>query len=188
MLLPALLATALAQAPSGLETAKARARETAYARIALARRIAGDAVLLEAVAAKNKAGETLQQVRAKDQQWTGDPRYPLRRELTAGRCAERLRELVAEDSFVVEAMLMDAQGAVVCSSVETQDYWQGDEAKWIATFEQGKELHVDEPKLDANTNRFAVQLSTLVVRSGARLGALTLTLKLPRDEKAAGPR
>ena len=44
--------------------------------------------------------------------------------MTQGACAERLRALIKEDSFVVEAFLMDAQGALVCASRETSDYWQ----------------------------------------------------------------
>jgi hypothetical protein len=158
----------------------AMVRETAYARGPRARAIAGDRELLLALDAKNLAGETLDEIHKKDQRWMAEKSYPLRRELTTSSCAARLRALTADDPTVVEAFLMDHQGAVVCSTVETSDYWQGDEAKWQKTFRDGKPFFVDEPALDASAGVYGIQLSVLVEQAGKRKGALTLTLRLDR--------
>ena len=99
--------------------------------------------------------------------------------MTQGACADRLRSLVGDDSFVVEAFLTDARGALVCASRETSDYWQGDEPKWQKTYGEGKRLFIDEPAQDTSTGVYAIQLSTLVSNGSAKAGALTLTLRIP---------
>jgi hypothetical protein len=100
--------------------------------------------------------------------------------MTTGPCADRLRALTKGDPFVLEAFLMDAQGALVCATHETSDYWQGDEAKWLKPMKEGLEAFVDEPAFDESTQSYALQLSVPVLRAGARVGALTFTLKVPR--------
>jgi hypothetical protein len=157
----------------------AKVREIAYARAPLAERIASDAQLVAAVVAKNGAGETEEEVQRKDREWTSNAKASLRGELTRGACAERLRTLVKEDAFVVEAFLMDAQGALVCASRETSDYWQGDEPKWQKTYAEGKRLYIDEPAQDTSTGIYAIQLNTLVSNGAQKAGALTLTLRIP---------
>ena len=59
--------------------------------------------------------------------------------------------MVKDDSFVVEAFLMDARGALVCATRETTDYYQGDEPKWEHTYQEGRRVFVDEPALDASS-------------------------------------
>ena len=157
----------------------ARVREIAYARVPLAERIAGDPELLAAVVAKNGSGETAEEVQRKDREWAANPKAPLRAEVTKGACADRLRGMVKEDSFIVEAFLTDAQGALVCASRETSDYWQGDEPKWQKTYGDDKRLFIDEPAQDSSTGVYAIQLSTLVSNGTHKAGALTLTLKIP---------
>jgi hypothetical protein len=87
---------------------------------------------------------------------------------------------------VVEAFVMNDRGTLVCSMVETSDYWQGDEAKWQRTFVDGKDPFVDEPAFDASSGKYAIQVSVPIVEAGKRIGAVTLTLKLNRQE-ATGP-
>ena len=164
----------LLQAPGA-----ARVREIAYARAPLAERIAADAVLVAAVSAKNASGETADDVQRKDREWMANPKAPLRAELTRGACADRLRTLVKEDAFVVEAFLADAQGALVCATRETSDYWQGDETKWQKTYGEDKRLFIDEPAQDTSTGVYAIQLSTLVSSGSRKAGTLTMTLKIP---------
>jgi hypothetical protein len=164
-----------------------RVREIAYARVPLAERIAGDGALVSAVVAKNATGESADEVQRKDREWIANAKAPLRRELTEGACADRLRSLVKDDSFVVEAFLVDERGGLVCATRETSDYWQGDEPKWQKTYGEGKRLFIDEPSLDASTGVYAIQLSLLVARGDHNVGALTLTLKVPASAAAAKP-
>ncbi len=174
----AVLSTADAPPP----TAGARmVKETAYARVALAQSIARDPGVLDAVKTKNKSGETMEQIRRKDAYWIATPHDPLRQQIVQAPCSNKLKALVKGDPLIVEAFAMDFQGALVCSINETSDYWQGDEAKWQRTYQEGKETFVDEPAFDASSGTYAIQLSVPVYDApGQRIGALTLTLKLKR--------
>src|SRR2546425_6673562 len=177
VVLEAALLLAQARSSSALQ-----ARETAYARMPLADKIAGDPDLLKAIVAKNHVVESPADIRRIDEAWIRNRQYPLRKTLTSGPCADRLRKLVADDKLVVEAFLMDERGGLVCATVETSDYWQGDEAKWQKTYRDGTQVFIDEPAMDASTGAFAVQLSRLVSDAhGSKVGALTLTLKIPRS-------
>lgn len=93
--------------------ARSRARETAYARIPTAQRIASDAQLVRAVQAKNQAAESTEEIRRRDEEWKQNARFPLRKELTQNECATRLRDLVSKDPFIVEAFFMDSRGGLV---------------------------------------------------------------------------
>lgn len=158
----------------------AHVKQTAYARMDLARAVARDASITEFVAAKNGRAETAEEVQKRDARWKTGGEQALRKEVTTGPCAERLRALVKSDSFVLEAIVMDAQGAVVCATGETSDYWQGDEEKWRRPMVVGTEAFVDEPAFDESTASYGIQLSVPILRSARRIGALSLTLKVPR--------
>jgi hypothetical protein len=157
-------------------------REMAMARIPKARAIAADPEILKAVAAKNAMRETLEEIRRKDGDWAANPQTPLRKQLSGNACAQRLRDLTKDDPAIVEVILMDWQGANVCVSRETSDYWQGDEAKFRKTYGADKEVLVDEPAFDASSGTYAIQLSVMVMDRSAKLGALTLTLRVRKHE------
>lgn len=171
-----------AQAPRSAADALARVRELAGARIPRVRAVAADAEILKAVQESNARGETLADVQRKDAVWIAQRAYPLRKQVVARSCSNKLRKIVGDDAAVVEAFVMDERGALVCSTVETSDYWQGDELKWIRTYQQGREVFVDEPALDASTGLYAVQISVPVSDPSRRVGAVTFTLKLRRKE------
>jgi len=158
----------------------ARVRQTAYARMELAGGVAHDAAIVGFVQAKNDQKESPAEIQKRDSRWQAGGESELRKDMTTGPCAERLRTLTKGDPFVLEAFLMDAQGALVCATHETSDYWQGDEAKWQKPVKDGLEVFVDEPAFDESTQSYALQLSVPVQRTGTRIGALTFTLKVPR--------
>lgn len=161
------------------------ARNMAYARRNIAEAIASDPLLVKAIRTHNQSGETLDEIKAKDARWIKDTSYPLRAELTHNACAKRLTELTARDPKIVEAFLMNNQGALVCSTKVTSDYWQGDEAKWQQTFGASSDMFVDEPSFDASTEVYAAQFSVLIRADGTNIGALTLTLRFRGDEASA---
>jgi len=178
-----LVAILASPAPSAAQTpAAATVKQAGYARVALAHALASHPEIRKAVAAKNAEGESKPAIERKDREWNASP--GLRRALTTGPCADRLREMTRDDALVVEAILMDEHGANVCLSRETSDYWQGDEAKWQKTFVEAHDPFVDEPAFDASTATYAVQLSVPVVEGSRRIGALTLTLRVRKDAVA----
>jgi hypothetical protein len=161
-------------------------RQSALARLPLARAVAQDPDLVQAVVAKNAQKETEAQIRERDRKWSDHDADPLRKALSESPCAGRMRELVKKDPVVVEVILMDERGANVCVSRPTSDYWQGDEPKWQKPFKEGVDPFVDAPTLDASTGVYAIQLSVPVRREGVAIGALTLTLKIPRAQVQPG--
>jgi hypothetical protein len=179
----ALAGTAWPQAVTPPAQGGAERAQAVAPRVELARLVARDPVLLEALAARNARPESDETIQRKDQEWQANRNSALRKEITGSSCSARLRELLRADPIIVEAFLMDAKGALVCSTVETSDYWQGDEAKWQRTYRDGLELFVDEPALDMSTGTYAVQLSVPASSGGRKAGALTLTLKFPRRQE-----
>jgi hypothetical protein len=171
-------------ARSGAQDAVARVRELAAARLPRAQAAARDPDVVAAVAESNTRAETLADIQRKDATWIAQRVYPLRKLVIGRPCSIKLRKLVSDDPSVVEAFAMDDRGALVCSTVETSDYWQGDELKWIRTFQQGRDVFVDEPALDASTGVYAVQLSVPMGEGERRVGAVTFTLKLRRKDLA----
>jgi hypothetical protein len=182
MLLAALAPAALlaqAQTPAAV-------KQMAHARVKLAEQMAADPQLRKAVAAKNAERESDATREARDRDWTHNKASSLRKDLTSSPCAQRLREMIAADPLVVEAILMDERGSNVCVSRETSDYWQGDEDKWKKPFLEGRPAFVDEPAFDQSSATYAVQLSVPVSEGGRRIGALTLTLKVRKDAVLPG--
>ncbi len=96
--------------------------------------------------------------------------------------------MVKDDPLVVEAFVMNDRGTLVCSMVETSDYWQGDESKWQRTFVGGQDPFVEEPALDPSSGKYAIQVSVPIAEAGTRIGAVTLTLKLNRQDAIATKR
>jgi hypothetical protein len=174
------VAVALVVSSPAQDPLVARVRQTAYGRMELATGVAHDAGLIDFVQAKNDQKETLADIQKRDARWMAGAEAELKKAVATGPCADRLRALTKVDQFVLEAFLMDNQGALVCATQETSDYWQGDEAKWQKPMKEGLDAFVDEPAYDESTQSYALQLSVPVQRGGARIGALTFTLKVPR--------
>jgi hypothetical protein len=181
-----MLITMLAPAALQAQT-PAAVKQMAHARVKLAEQMAADPQLRKAVTSKNAERESDATREARDRDWSHNKASTLRKDLSSSPCANRLRELIAVDPLVVEAILMDERGSNVCVSRETSDYWQGDEDKWRKPFVEGRPAFVDEPAFDQSTATYAVQLSVPVSESAKPIGALTLTLKV-RKEAAAPAR
>jgi len=176
------VAALLALATATPSLAQANLRELAAARIPLVRAISGDPAVMAALRAKNASGESFQDIRRKDAEWSQNPQAPLRKELAGNACAGRLRELTKNDPTVVEVILMDRNGANVCVSRETSDYWQGDEEKFQKTYQEGRDIFLGEAAFDQSAGVYALQLNALVRDGDAKAGALTLSLRVKRQE------
>jgi hypothetical protein len=93
-------------------------------------------------------------------------------------CAQALLAILAANPGYGEAFVTDAQGANVCMSRRTSDFWQGDEAKWIRSWAGGsgaifvsKVAHDDSTKLD-------LMHISVPVRAGGRLIGVLIVGKL----------
>lgn len=135
-----------------------------------------DAALLAAVQAQNEAGLTLEQIQADDATWKAaeDP-TELMLAMITGPTADALTAFADAQAAVTEVFAMDGKGANVAQNLLTSDYWQGDEAKFTASFADGVGgIQVGELELDASTNAVQQQISLPIFRSdGVAVGAIT---------------
>jgi hypothetical protein len=92
-----------------------------------------------------------------------------------------LKEIVAQHAFLVEIFVMDNQGANVCQTDKTGDYWQGDEAKFKKSYMDGKgEVFVDEVEYDDGMKANISQVSVPVMDMGKAIGAITFGVNVDK--------
>jgi C4-dicarboxylate-specific signal transduction histidine kinase len=133
--------------------------------------------LVSALKQQNEKRVSWAEIERLDKEWIAGRAAELVRRVTTGPCADELRKL-ASDPRYGETFVMDNQGALVCASQKTSDYWQGDEAKWIRVFQSADHApFVDRPKLDESTNVRMAQIS-LPINDGAKIiGVMTIGVR-----------
>lgn len=143
--------------------------------------------LIAAINAQNAAHADLTEdaVIALDQQWraeAGQGGGPLIETLlTSDLSAWLLDQQATTAGFVTEVFVMDNKGLNVAQSVETSDYWQGDEAKWSDTYGVGPDaLHISEVEFDDSTGFYQSQASISITdpATGAVIGAVTFGINV----------
>lgn len=134
-----------------------------------------NATVVAAVKAANAAGQTLDQIKARDAEWQKSPGVTKEMQaLIDNACGKYLQGLQKEMPFLAEAFVMDNQGANVAMTDKTSDFWQGDEPKWQESFKGGAgAVHVSDVKFDDSTQTYTVQVSVPVMDGGKAIGAIT---------------
>lgn len=143
------------------------------------RALAADPAVVEAVQAQNAKQVPLSQIRSLDLNWQIERERNARMQALLGHaCSRRLREFQQQSSELYrESFAMDDQGALVCMTQPTSDYWQGDEDKWQKAFAEGRgAVFVDQPLYDQSTAGTLVQISVPVTANGRTVGVLTVGL------------
>ena len=85
-------------------------------------------------------------------------------------------------SAIVEAFIMDNQGAVVGETNLTSDYWQGDEAKWTDSFSNSRGgINIGKEKYDKSAGTKLQQVSLPIIDEvGNVIGAITYGISTQR--------
>ncbi len=135
-----------------------------------------DPVIINAVKAQNAEGKTLSQIQAMDKKWKATPGIAdYMAALMKSECGQHLRSFQDSESFYVEIFVMDNQGANVAMTDKTSDYWQGDEAKFKKSFNNGQgAVFVDDIEFDDSTQSYQAQVSVPVKDGNTIIGALTI--------------
>ena len=135
--------------------------------------------IVQAVQDQNAKRVSLDSIRRIDAAWIYATKESVRmRRLMSNRCAEKLKALAGLQPNYREAMVMDDQGALVCITRRTTDYWQGDEAKWQRAFNDGRgTLFIDDPKYDESVGMTLVHISVPVIDGGRTIGVVTVGLE-----------
>jgi hypothetical protein len=141
------------------------------------KKMAADPAVVAAVKAQNAKKVPLATIKKLDAEWiAGDTKVSS--EISSRPCSVELQKLLQANPELTEAFAMDDQGANVCMSDRTSDYWQGDEAKWQKSFADGKgAVFSDERKFDSSAKAVVVQVSVPVTENGKTIGVLTVGLK-----------
>ncbi|HEV7767329.1 MAG TPA: hypothetical protein VGQ76_20170, partial [Thermoanaerobaculia bacterium] len=143
-----------------------------------------DPIFVAAVKAQNAKRVSAAQVKTLDEQWFAGTNETLVKQVTTGPCADQLRSLIAGSAAHGETFVMDNQGALVCATAKTSDYWQGDEAKWQRAFNEGKgSVFIDRPKFDDSSSQRLAQISVPVLDKGIAIGTITVGVATEKLKK-----
>lgn len=141
-----------------------------------------DAAIVSAVKAQNAKAATLAQVQQMDSKWretAGVADYM--KALMTSECGKYLKEIQKSKPYFAEIFVMDQLGANVAMTDKTSDYWQGDEAKFQKSFNQGVgALFVDEVEFDESTQAYLVQVSVPVMDGDKAIGAITFGIDVEK--------
>ena len=166
-------ATLLAQeAISGAEL-----EELLEIKIRFANHVSFNPLIVRAVEAQNEENLPLEEIKKRDQAWTGSggDSKALIRTVTSNEVAEYFRRRVESNPAITEVFLTDNKGANVAAYPPTGDYWQGDEEKWIASFNSGNgTLFIGPIERDASTNTDQVQISSPILSDNETIGVLVM--------------
>jgi len=146
-----------------------------------------DPEMIEALNAQNDAHQNLseEEIVALDQDWraqAGEGGGALISQLLEHEVSDWLRDQQAGTAgLVTEVFIMDNRGLNVAQSVETSDYWQGDEAKWQETYgAEGAETHISEIEFDDSTGLYQTQASMPIFdpQTNEKIGAITFGINV----------
>ncbi len=143
-------------------------------------RLAANKVLIDAVKEQNSKRMSLDQIKRIDKEWMSSKDLtPFKRSLQDNPSGQYLRRHVTRNPTYGEAFLTDNQGANVAAYPATSDYWQGDEDKWINSFNTGKgKVFVGSVKFDDSSKTHQAQISVPVFDGDKTIGVLVVGVKL----------
>ncbi len=136
--------------------------------------------LVRATRDRNARNISIETIRVSNLAWIYASKETARmRLLLNNECAKKLQSLIAAQRSVREAMVMDNQGALVCITRKTVDYWQGDKDKWLKAFNEGQGLtFISEPMDTDSTGATLTHISVPVLDSDATIGVISVSLDL----------
>ncbi len=143
-----------------------------------------DAVIVDAVKAENAKGKTLADIKQMDQKWRDTAGYAdYMKTMMATECSRYLQKIMKSAPYYSEIFVMDNQGANVAMTDKTSDYWQGDEAKFQKSFNNGAgALFVDDVEFDDSSQAYLVQVSVPVMDGEKAIGAITFGIDVDKAE------
>jgi len=142
-----------------------------------------NSIFVEQVKLQNEKNISIEDIKITDKQWiNSESTSDFKKELLETVCSTEIKRIATEHSEILEAFVMDNQGALVGLTNVTSDYWQGDEAKWKKSFRKGKGgVEIAAAKFDNSANAVLQQLSLPVIDSdGNVIGAITWGISLKR--------
>lgn len=157
-------------------------------KVRMVQALARHPALVDAVRGQNGERMSADEILKRDDEWrSSNERHSLKMRLQKTEAGDLLRNFVARNSSFNEAFLTDNQGANVAAFPPTSDYWQGDEEKWTASFNDGQgKIFIGPPEFDDSTKSYAVQVSAPVAVEEQTVGVLVVGVTLDYFETKRG--
>lgn len=137
-------------------------------------------VIVAAVKSENAKKKTMDQIKSRDLAWRSEPGISaFMRAMMTSACGRYLKNVQTVKGIYAEIFVTDNQGANVCMTQKTTDYWQGDEAKFQKAFLGGKgAVHVGEVSFDESTKAYLTQISIPVKDDEKVIGTITFGVNM----------
>lgn len=136
--------------------------------------------VIRATRRQNAEKFSLDEIKKRDDEWkaTKELTY-FKRSLQENDAGRFLKRVIGLNESFNEAFVTDNQGANVAAFPATSDYWQGDEEKWTASFNDGTgQVFLGPLEFDDSTKTYAVQISAPLYDRGATIGVLVVGVTL----------
>lgn len=146
-------------------------------KVRFARHMALNPAIVRAVESQNGEQLALAEIQRRDEAWknAGGELTDLIKNITENPVAQYFRRRVENNAAIQEVFLTDNQGANVAAYPPTSDYWQGDEEKWTASYNDGNGVVFIGPlEFDESTQKTQVQISAPIVSRDRAVGVLVL--------------
>lgn len=144
--------------------------------------IGKEPVIIKAVNAANAERKSLSTIQELDKRWkTKEGITDNMQALMDNACGKYLRDLQNAEPYITKAFAMDNQGANVCMTDRTSDYWQGDENKFVIPFNRGRGgVFIEQAKFDDSTRIKVSQVSVPVMDGQKVIGAITFGVDIDK--------
>ncbi len=144
-------------------------------------------VLVEAIKKANtqNAQRTLDQIKAADEKWRSVKGVDETiKSYMTNSAAQFLKEVQKKSKGLYsEIFIMDFQGCNVALTNKTSDFWQGDEAKFKESYNEGKgKIFIDKAKFDDSTQSNLTQVSLPITDPNTKkvVGAITIGINIDK--------
>ncbi len=136
--------------------------------------------VIRATRRQNSEELTLDLIKQRDDDWKSTTELThFKRSLQENDAGRFLKRVIGINKSFNEAFVTDNQGANVAAFPATSDYWQGDEEKWTASFNDGTgQVFMGPLEYDQSTKTYAVQISAPLYDRGATIGVLVVGVTL----------
>ena len=147
--------------------------------ILMLKEFAANPALIKAVEQQNSKDISLDQIKAIDREWIEGKRESFALSLQNNSTGQLLRKKVLSNpELFTEMLLCDEQGAVISEYPITSDYWQGDENKFTACYNDrdGKPF-IGPLEFDQSSLSYSVQISVPVKNEITTIGVLVTGIR-----------
>jgi hypothetical protein len=145
-------------------------------------KVGTDPTIVQAVNGQNAKGVSLDKIKEMDKAWMATAGVnDFMKSLMSNACAQVIKAFKASAPYYAEIFVMDNKGANVCMTDKTSDYWQGDEAKWTKSYNNGAGgTDIGDVKFDDSSQAYLVQVSVPVKDGGKVIGAVTVGVNVEK--------